>query len=203
MNTQKLNVRYLTMTGMLSAIGFILMYFEISVPFMPNFIKMDLSELPALIGSFAFGPVCGILICLIKNVLHLTVSNTAFVGELANFIMGAVFVGTAGFLYGRKKTKKTASIAAFTGALLMGIASIPINYFVTYPFYYNFMPKEAILAAYQAIIPSMGSILQSLICFNCPFTFAKGMISVVITLLVYKHLSPILKGRTQSYYSIL
>lgn len=192
---KKNNVRYITMTGMLSAIGFMLMYFEISVPFMPGFIKMDLSELPALIGSFAFGPICGILICLIKNVLHLTVSNTAFVGELANFLMGAVFVGTAGILYERKKTKKTAAIAAVLGAILMGVVSIPINYFVTYPFYYNFMPKETILAAYQAIIPSMKSILQSLICFNFPFTTIKGLISVMITLLVYKHLSPIIKGR--------
>lgn len=189
------SVRYITMTGMLSAIGFILMYFEISVPFMPNFIKMDLSELPALIGSFAFGPICGVLICLIKNVLHLTVSNTAFVGELANFLMGAVFVGTAGFLYERKKTKKTAVIAAVIGAVLMGAVSIPINYFITYPFYYNFMPKETILVAYQAIIPSMKSILQCLICFNFPFTTMKALISVVITLLVYKHLSPIIKGR--------
>ena len=190
-----LNVRYITMTGMLSAIGFILMYLEISVPFMPTFIKMDLSELPALIGSFAFGPICGIFICLIKNVLHLTVSNTAFVGELANFLMGTVFVGTAGLIYKRKKTKKTATIAAFTGAILMGAISIPINYFVTYPFYYNFMPKEVILTAYQAIIPSMKSILQCLICFNFPFTAFKGLISVIITLLVYKHLSPIIKGR--------
>ncbi len=193
--SKKNNVRYITMTGMLSAIGFVLMYFEISVPFMPGFIKMDLSELPALIGSFAFGPICGILICLIKNVLHLTVSNTAFVGELANFLMGAVFVGTAGFFYERKKTKQTAAIAAVAGAILMGVVSIPINYFVTYPFYYNFMPKETILAAYQAIIPSMKSILQSLICFNFPFTTVKGLISVMITLLVYKHLSPIIKGR--------
>ena len=190
-----LNVRYITMTGMLSAIGFILMYFEISVPFMPSFIKMDLSELPALIGSFAFGPICGIFICLIKNVLHLTVSNTAFVGELANFLMGTVFVGTAGLIYKHKKTKKTATIAALTGAILMGAISIPINYFVTYPFYYNFMPKEVILTAYQAIIPSMKSILQCLICFNFPFTAFKGLISVIITLLVYKHLSPIIKGR--------
>ena len=190
-----LNVRYITMTGMLSAIGFILMYLENGVPFMPFFIKMDLSELPALIGSFAFGPVCGILICLIKNVLHLTVSNTAFVGELANFLMGTVFVGTAGLIYKHKKTKKTATIAALTGAILMGAISIPINYFVTYPFYYNLMSKEAILAAYQAIIPSMKSILQCLICFNFPFTAFKGLISVIITLLVYKHLSPIIKGR--------
>ena len=193
----KLNTRYLAVTGMLSAIGFILMYIEFSVPIMPGFIKADLSELPALIGAFAFGPSCGVLVCLVKNLLHLTVSSTGGVGELANFILGAVFVGTAGFIYKYKKTKMNAIIASVVGAVLMGIASFPVNLFITYPFYYNFMPKEAIITAYQAIIPSMQSIEQCLLCFNVPYTAAKGLISVVITLLVYKHLSPMLKGNRQ------
>lgn len=186
--------RYLAVTGMLSAIGFILMYIEFSVPIMPSFIKADLSELPALIGAFAFGPSCGVLVCLIKNLLHLMVSTTGGVGELANFILGAVFVGTAGLIYKYKKTKVNAVIASVVGAVLMGLASFPVNLFITYPFYYNFMPKEAIITAYQAIIPSMQSIEQCLLCFNVPYTAAKGLISVVITLLVYKHLSPLLKG---------
>lgn len=192
---KKLNTRYVAVTGMLSAIGFILMYIEFSVPFMPPFIKLDLSELPALIGAFAYGPSCGILICLIKNLLHMPVSTTACVGEFANFLLGAIFVGTAGLIYKKKKTKKNAAIAAIVGTILMGIASVPVNYFITYPFYYNFMPKEAVLAAYQLIVPSMKSILQCLICFNFPFTTLKGLISVVISLVVYKHLSPILKGK--------
>ena len=190
----KLNTRYLAVTGMLSAIGFILMYIEFSVPIMPSFIKADLSELPALIGAFAYGPSCGVLVCLIKNLLHLTVSTTGGVGELANFILGAVFVGTAGVIYKLKKTKVNAIIASVVGAVLMGIASFPVNLFITYPFYYNFMPKEAIITAYQAIVPAMQSIEQCLLCFNVPYTAAKGLLSVVITLLVYKHLSPMLKG---------
>ena len=192
---KQFNARYVAVTGMLSAIGFILMYIEFSVPIMPVFIKMDLSELPALIGSFAYGPLCGVLICLIKNLLHMPVSTTACVGEFANFLLGAVFVGTAGFIYKKKKSKKNAAFAAALGAVLMGLLSIPVNYFITYPFYYNFMPQEAILQAYQVIIPSMKSILQCLICFNFPFTTVKGLISVGISLLVYKHLSPILKGK--------
>ena len=191
----KLSARYVAVTGMLSAIGFILMYIEFSVPVMPPFIKMDLSELPALIGAFAYGPVCGILVCLIKNLLHMPVSTTACVGEFANFLLGAVFVGTAGLIYAKKKSKKNAAFASILGAVLMGILSIPVNYFITYPFYYNFMPQEAILSAYQLIVPSMKSILQCLVCFNFPFTAVKGLISVAISLLVYKHLSPILKGR--------
>lgn len=189
-------VRYITMTGMLSAIAYILMFLDFSIPMIiPAFIKMDLSELPALIGSFAFGPSCGILVCLVKNLLHLFITTTGGVGELANFLMGAVFVGTAGFVYKYKKTRKIATISSVIGATLMGVVSIPVNYFITYPFYYNFMPQEAILEAYQLIIPSMESVLQCLVCFNFPFTVLKGLLSVAVTLLVYKHLSPILKGR--------
>ena len=83
-------VRYLTVTAMLSTVAFILMYLEIAIPIVPSFIKFDFSDLPALLGSFALGPVCGILICLIKNVLHLAFSNSMFVGELSNFILGSI-----------------------------------------------------------------------------------------------------------------
>ena len=192
---KRTDTRKLTSTAMLAAVSTVLMFFSFSVPFMPSFIKMDLSELPALIGSFAYGPLCGVLVCLIKNLLHMPVSTTACVGEFANFLLGAIFVGTAGFFYKKKKSKKNAAIAAVIGTVLMGLASIPVNYFITYPFYYNIMPEEAILAAYQLIVPSMKSVLQCLICFNFPFTTFKGLISVGITLVVYKHLSPILKGK--------
>ena len=73
---KRVNVRYLTVTAMLSAVAYILMFLDFSVPFMPAFIKMDLSELPALIGSFAMGPLCGVVVCLIKNVLHLFITTT-------------------------------------------------------------------------------------------------------------------------------
>lgn len=188
------NVRYLTVTAMLSAVAFILMFFDFAVPFMPSFIKMDLSELPALIGSFALGPVCGVVICLIKNLLHLTITSTGGVGELSNFLLGAAFVLPAGLIYRYRKNRNSALIGSLVGAVFMGVFSIVSNYFLVYPVYYNFMSEDAILAAYQVINPAMQSILQCLICFNMPFTIVKGLFSVVITFLVYKHISPILKG---------
>lgn len=194
---RKTNVRYLTVTAMLSAVGFILMFLEFSVPFMPGFIKMDLSELPALIGAFSMGPVCGVMVCLLKNILHLFVSSTGGVGELSNFILGAVFVLPAGLIYRYKKSRKGALIGSVLGAVIMGIFSIFANYFITYPVYYNFMPKEAILAAYQAILPSVKNIQQCLIYFNMPFTTIKGLFSVAITFLIYKPISPILKGQNR------
>ena len=193
--TNRHGIRYLTVTAMLSAVAYVLMFIDFPIPFLiPSFIQMDISELPALVGAFAFGPVCGVLVCLVKNLLHLFITSTGGVGELCNFLLGATFVLAAGLIYKHKKSKKSALIGALVGAVLMGIISVPLNYFLTYPIYYNFMSKEAILEAYRAIIPSMKNILQCLICFNMPFTIAKGLICTGVTMLIYKHLSPILKG---------
>ena len=190
------HVRYIAVTGVLSACAFVLQMIELPVPFiMPVFIKFDFSDLPSLIGSFAMGPVCGIFIELIKNLLHLPLSTSGGVGELSNFILGAIFVAVAGFIYKFNKTKKGAVIASFAGAICMAIVSIPSNIYIVYPVYYKFTPKSAILEAYQAIIPSMTSVEQSICCFNMPFTFVKGMIDVVITFLIYKRISPVLKGK--------
>ena len=195
MNRTK-STRYLTSTAMLSAVAFILMYFEFSIPIMPSFIAFDLSDLPALIGTFSLGPWYGVLICLIKNVLHLTVSKSAFVAEFSNFLLGVAFVLPAGLIYKHKKTKKMAIIAAVSGSIIMGVISVFSNNFLVYPIYYRIgMSKEVILQAYQVINPAMDSILECLICFNLPFTIVKGLIASGITILIYKPLSPILKGR--------
>ena len=191
----KNGVRYITVTAMLSAVAYVLMFIDFPIPFLiPSFIQMDISELPALIGAFSMGPVCGVLICLVKNLLHLFITSTGGVGELSNFLLGVMFVLPAGVIYNRKKSKKNAVKGALIGAILMGLVSIPVNYFLTYPIYYNFMPQEVILEAYRAIVPSMENILQCLVCFNMPFTIVKGLFSVGITMLIYKHISPILKG---------
>lgn len=187
-------VRFIAVTGMLSAIAFILMFLDFSIPIMPSFIKMDLSELPALVATFAFGPLSGICVCLIKNLIHLTMTTTGGVGELSNFLLGVCFVLPAGLIYKKKKNKKNAIVGAVVGAVSMGWLSIIINYFITYPVYYNFMPQDVIVSAYQAILPSVKNILQCLIVFNAPFTFLKGALCSIVTILIYKPLSPILHG---------
>ena len=196
-NKGKVNVRSMTVTAMLSAIAFVLMFLDTAVPFVPNFIKLDVSELPALIASFALGPVYGVVVCLIKNLLHLFITTTGGVGELSNFILGVAFVLPAGLIYYRKKTKKNAILGAFVGAFLMAAISFPSNLFIVYPVYYNFMPKDVIIGAYQAVAPfaEIKSIEQCLLFFNVPFTFVKGLISAVITVLIYQPLRPLLKGK--------
>ena len=196
METKKktINVRYMTMTAMLSAVAFVLMFLEFNVPFMPSFIKMDLSELPALIGAFAMGPASGVVICLIKNLLHLLMSTTGGVGELSNFILGALFVIPAGLMYKKKKGRKSALIGSLIGAVVMAVVSVFSNYFIVYPVYTAFMPMDTIISMYQAILPSADTLLKCLVIFNMPFTFVKGLINVIITFLIYKHISPIIKG---------
>lgn len=196
-NNNKVNVRSMTVTAMLSAIAFVLMFLDTAVPFVPNFIKLDVSELPALMASFALGPVYGVVVCLIKNLLHLFMTSTGGVGELSNFILGVAFVLPAGLIYYRKKTKKNAILGAFVGAFLMAAISFPSNLFIVYPVYYNFMPKDVIIGAYQAVAPfaEIKSIEQCLLFFNVPFTFVKGLISAIITVLIYQPLRPLLKGK--------
>ena len=194
---KSINIYTMTVTGLLSAIAFVLMFLEFSVPLMPGFIKMDFSDLPALIGTFAVGPVGGVIIALIKNLLHLTVTSTGGVGELSNFILNVAFILPAALLYRWKKTKASACVGAILGAVFMAVLSVASNYFVVYPIYYNFMPQDTILAAYQAIFPGVHSILQSLIVFNMPFTFIKAMISVVITFLIYSRLVPVFRMSRQ------
>lgn len=182
---------------MLTAVGVVLQYLEISIPIVPSFIKLDFSDLPELIGAFAYGPVAGVIICLLRNLIHMAVSQSGFVGELSNFILGAVFAVTAGLIYKKIKTKKGAFISGLTGAAVMAAVSLASNYFLIYPLYYSVlgMPETAILDMYQAILPSVDSIFQALLIFNVPFTFVKGLICVLIAMLIYKPLSPLLKGK--------
>ena len=190
----------LTVTAMLSAVAFILMFLEFPIPMLiPSFICMDFSDLPALMGSFALGPVYGVIISFMKNLLHIIVkgTSTACVGELSNFMLGAVFSATAGLIYKRHKCRKTAILGAIAGAAVMAVFSVPANYFITYPAYVQFyhLPLEAILGMYQAILPSADSLIKCLVIFNLPFTLVKGLLDALLCMLIYKPLSPILHGR--------
>ena len=189
------DIRKMTSTAMLAAVSTVLMFFSFSVPLMPSFIKMDLSELPALLASFTFGPMAGVTVCLVKNLINVFFTTTGGVGEVSNFLLGSMFVAPAGFIYQKMRTKKGAVIASVIGAATMAGLSLITNYYIVYPVYTNIMPMEVIIGAYSAINPNVTNLWQALLWFNVPFTFIKGMVSVVITMLIYKPLSPILRGK--------
>lgn len=194
MKERKSNLHKLALTGIFSSIGFLLMLIEFPLPFIiPDFIKMDFSELPALICTFAAGPVWGVAVCLVKNLLHLTVTSTFGVGELANFILGASFVLPAGLVYKKAHSKKGALIAVIIGSLIGAVVSLPVNYYITYPFYMNFMSEEAILSAYRIFMPSVKNLFQTLTVFNVPFNALKFALDSTVTVLIYKRISSLFK----------
>lgn len=193
--SSKTLTRKIAISAMLAAIGVILQMLEIPLPFIPSFIKLDFSDLPGFIGAFVCGPLAGVLITLIRNVIHIFMGSSAGIGELSNFILSASFVLTAGLIYKKMPNIKGVLIGGVAGAVIMGIVSFPVNNFIIYPIYYSVMgfPQEAILQMYQAIRPSTKSIAEALIVFNVPFTIAKGLISVIITSIIYKPLEKLIK----------
>lgn len=189
------HIRKMVMTALMAALSSVLMFFSFNVPLMPSFIKMDLSELPALIAAFAMGPLSGAAVCLVKNLVNLFFTTTGGAGELSNFLLGVFFVVPAGIIYRLRPRLSGAVIGSVTGALLMAVLSVFSNYYVVYPIYTAFLPMDAIIGMYQAINPSVKNLWQCLIVFNMPFTFIKGMVSAVITMAVYKKITPLINGK--------
>ena len=193
---RRISAYSLAVAAMLSAIAFGLMFLDFPIPFLiPSFVQMDVSELPALLASFSLGPLYGVAVCLVKNLIHLLITTTGGAGELCNFLLGACFVLPAGLIYQRLKSRKGALLGALIGAVIMGLLSIPLNYYISYPIYANFMPIDAILNMYQEIRPGVDGLLECLIIFNAPFTLLKGLLCTLLCFLIYKPLSPILHGR--------
>ena len=189
-------LRKVTVTAIMSAFSLVLMMIEFPIPIMPSFIKFDISELPALITSFAFGPLWGVIVCFLKNLIHLINTHTAGVGELSNFLLGAVFVAVAGAFYKFRHNRKSAFLGSLAGDFVMSVSAFVINLLVVYPIYMKILiPEQVILGMYQDILPSVDSLWKAILIFNVPFTFVKGMADVVITFIIYHKISPILKGK--------
>ncbi|MCD8241510.1 MAG: ECF transporter S component [Lachnospiraceae bacterium] len=193
------NVRTLVCVGMLGAISVILMLFEFPLPFIaPSFYELDFSEVPILIGAFALGPAAGVLTELLKILLNLVINgtNTAFVGELGNFIMGCAFVLPAALIYKHKKTRKTAILSLVVGVLFMTAASLLVNALLLLPAYAAAfgMPIQTFIDMGAAINPNVDGIWTFVLLTVAPFNLVKGILVSIVTMLLYKYISPILKG---------
>ncbi|KAB3532421.1 ECF transporter S component [Alkaliphilus pronyensis] len=194
-NRSKFSTATLVKTSVLAVVAYLLMMLEFPVPMFPAFLKVDLSDVPALVGGFAIGPVAGVVIQLVKVFLFfITRSQTGGVGELANFIIGASYVLPAAIIYHLKKDKRNAIIGTVTGTVVMAFVGALANLYILIPFYSNFMPIDAIV--------NMGSVvnanivdLKTLVLYGVtPFNLMKGTIITIVTLLIYKRISPILKN---------
>lgn len=197
-----LSTRKVAVCGMFAAIAVVLMLFEVPVPFAPPFYGLDLSELPVLIGAYAFGPVAGVLIEFCKIVLKVFFkpTSTAFVGELANFVIGCSFLLPASAIYLFHKTKKNAVIGAAAGTFCMTVFGTAFNAVYLLPKFAQLfgMPLDAIIAMGTEINPSINSIASLVILAVAPLNLLKGGLVSVITILIYKKISPIIKEGTKN-----
>ena len=196
-----LGVRELAFIGMFGAIAAVLMFLEFPLPFAPGFYKLDFSEVPVLIGSFALGPIAGVFIELIKILIHFVIkgTSTAGVGELANFLIGIAFVLPAGIIYSLGKTRKRAIIGMIVGTLTMVAAGCFINAFVLLPTYAKAfeMPMDALIAMGTAVNPHVNSLLTFALLCVAPFNLLKGIVVSIVTMLLYKRISSLIKGVRQ------
>lgn len=185
--------RYIAFTAIFAALSTALMFLSFGVPFMPSFLKLDFSEVPALIAAYSLGPVSGVIVCLVKNLINMTATTTGCVGELSNFLLGCMLVVPAGMIYKYKRNRIGALVGALVGSVIMGLGSLLTNYYIVYPVYYNFLPYEAILGMYQALYPKVNDLWDCLLVFNLPFTVMKGLLCAVITFVIYKPVSIVMK----------
>lgn len=192
-----LSTRKITMIGMFSAIAAILHMLDFQVGFAPVFYKMDFGELPALIGTFAFGPVSGVMIEFCKIVIKLLFkgTSTAFVGDFANFVIGCSFILPASITYLFKKSKEMAIVSCVIGTLCLEVFGTAFNAFYLLPAFSKLygMPMEAIIKMGSDINPAINSVTTLVIFAVAPLNALKGGMVSVITLLIYKKLSPIIK----------
>lgn len=199
MTTKKvLTTKTMASIAILSVIAFILMYFDFPIAFLaPPFYKIDFSEVAVLVGGFAFGPVVAAIIEGLKIVLYMLFkpTSTAFVGEFANFVIGCSFVVPASAIYVRNKNKKNAVIGLVVGGVAMTIVGVVLNYFVllpAYSFFYH-MDIESIIGMGQQIVPFIKDKLTFVLFATTPFNLFKAVAVSILTIMLYKHISPLLK----------
>ncbi len=191
--------RTLVEIGMLGAIATVLMLFEFPIPFIaPPFYELDFSEVPVLVGAFALGPMAGATIELVKILINLLINGTAtaFVGEIGNYLIGCSFIIPAALIYKKRKSKKHALIGMIVGTICMTIFGCFLNAYVLLPTYAVAfsMPIDTIIGMGSAINANINNVMTFVIIAVAPFNILKGIVVSVITMLIYKHISPILKG---------
>lgn len=184
----KLSTRKLTMISLLSGFAFLIQYLNFPVPPFPAFLKVDFSELPALVAGLMFGPLAGVTVEFVKNLLHFAFTGSESgvpVGQMANFLAGSVFVlitvWTARKIPGTKGLIAGLGVATLVTAILMSI----VNYWVILPAYAFLInwtvegPEKTALVLY-----GIG-----------PFNLLKGLIVALVFVPLYRRLKPRLKGR--------
>lgn len=188
------STNYLVKIAVMAAVARVVMFLEFPLPMFPPFLKLDFSDLVPLVGALAMGPLAGVLIELVKCLIHLINSTTGGVGDLANFIVGAAYVASVGYFYQRHKSKKGAMIGLVVGIGAMIISGALVNYFITIPLYAIVLglSTESIVAMGHDIIPAIHDKFSLILFAFCPFNLIKGVLLTVLAIPLYKKVSPLL-----------
>ncbi|CAH2211919.1 ECF transporter S component [Tepidibacter aestuarii] len=180
--------------AILSVISYLIMFIEFPIVFAPGFLKLDFSDMPAIIGGFALGPVAGLFIELIKNLLHfVTKTDTGGVGEIANFLIGGAFVFISSGIYHLRKTKKNAIIGCLIATIGMSIVGALANQYLLIPFYANMFPIDAIVQMGTVVNKNIVDVKTLIYYGVVPFNIFKGIVMSVATAVLYKKVSCIIK----------
>lgn len=189
-------VRSMAQVGMLAAVATVLMLFEFPLPFVPSFYKLDISEIPVLLGTFAMGPVAGVMTEGIKILLNFVINGTETggVGEIANFLIGCSLCVPAGLIYQKMHTKKGAMIGLAAGTVFMALIGCVLNAYILLPTYAAAfgMPLDTIVQMGHALNPAIDGVATFVILAVAPFNLIKGILVSAILLLIYKKVSPVL-----------
>ncbi|WP_297130356.1 ECF transporter S component [Terrisporobacter sp.] len=191
--TNLMSTKTISKIGLLSAIAYVLMFISVPLPIFPVFLKIDLSDIPAIFGGMSLGPVAGLIIVVIKNFLQaLTASTTGGVGEFANIMIGGAYVLIICLFYKKWKTYKTVIVGALLGIVAMTIMGCIMNYYVMLPLYANFMPMEEIIQAGNIINPRVTDLYSFVIWMIAPFNILKGFIMTIAILPLFKKMEKLL-----------
>jgi riboflavin transporter FmnP len=196
--TKLFSTANLTRMAILTAIALVLFFLEI--PIIPPMYKLDFSNIPVLLGGFAMGPVAGLIILLMKNVLEMIIKglgSTMGIGNLADFLTGAAYLLPATLIYRQRKTKQRAMVGMGVGAVSQTVLAIFFNWLVMIPFYMSayHMDIAKIVGYATKVLPFVDTELKFYLLACGPFNLLKGLVISVVTALIYKPLSPLLKGR--------
>ena len=196
-STKFLTVSTLVKISILSAIGYILMFISVPLPMLfPEFLKIDISDLTALLGGISLGPMAGITIAFLKNLLQFItgMSTTGGVGEFANFLIGGSFVFTVSYIYSKKRNIQGVIIGLVSGIVVMTMVGCIANYFIILPFYATIgWSIDAVVSMGAAINPAIDSKMSFIIWMIAPFNILKSGLMSLLTLPVYKKTEKILK----------
>ena len=186
----------LTRMAVLTALSAIL-YLTLEIPVIPPMYKLDFSNVPVMLGTFAMGIEPGLLILLMKNVIHVLIKglgSTMGIGNLADLVTTAAFLIPAGLIYQRRKTRENALKGMTAGSVCQVVSAVLVNWLVMIPFYQSafHMPMEKIVGYATAVIPFVDTEAKFYFLACAPFNLLKVVVLSLITFLIYKPLSPLL-----------